>query len=65
MIHLRSITLREGETRPTGFPFSLPVVAAWPPLEFHSPVTILVGENGTGKSTVVEAIAVAAEMVTV
>jgi predicted ATPase len=65
MIHLRSITLREGDTRPTGFPFSLPVVSAWQPLEFRSPVTILVGENGSGKSTVVEALAVAAEMVTV
>ena len=65
MIHLRSLTLREGESRPTGFPFSLPVVAAWTSLEFRSPVTILVGENGSGKSTVVEAIAVAAEMVTV
>ena len=65
MIHLRSIALREGATRPTEFPFSLPVVAAWQPLEFRSPVTILVGENGSGKSTVVEALAVAAEMVTV
>jgi len=65
MIHLRSITLREGETRPTEFPFSLPVIAAWQPLEIRSPVTILVGENGSGKSTVVEALAVAAEMITV
>lgn len=29
-------------------------------LEFHSPVTFFVGENGTGKSTLLEAIAVAA-----
>lgn len=65
MIHLRSITLREGDTRPIEFPFSLPVVSAWQPLEFGSPVTILVGENGSGKSTVVEALAVAAEMITV
>lgn len=28
-------------------------------IEFHSPVTFLVGENGTGKSTILEAIAVA------
>ena len=30
------------------------------PLEFHAPVTFFVGENGTGKSTLLEAIAVAA-----
>lgn len=30
-------------------------------LEFHKPVTFLVGENGTGKSTLIEAIALASE----
>jgi predicted ATPase len=65
MIHLRTITLREGATRPKDFPFNLPVVASWQPLEFTAPVTILVGENGSGKSTVIEALAVAAEMITV
>ena len=42
-----------------GYPFSLPAVAALDQLEF-APVTVLVGDNGTGKSTIVEAIAVAA-----
>jgi len=65
MIHLRTVTLRAGETRPKEFPFNLPVVAGWQPLELNSPVTILVGENGSGKSTVIEALAVAAEMITV
>lgn len=38
----------------------LPVVAALTgaPLEFTAPVTVLTGENGTGKSTLVEALAV-------
>jgi len=65
MIHLRTISIREGETQPKEFPFNLPVVAGWQTLEFSSPVTILVGENGSGKSTVIEALAVAAEMITV
>jgi predicted ATPase len=65
MIHLRTITLREGKTRPKEFPFSLPVIADWQTLELSSPVTILVGENGSGKSTVIEALAVTAEMITV
>jgi predicted ATPase len=65
MIHLRSISLRDGDTRPKDFPFNLPVVAGWETLEFSSPVTMLVGENGSGKSTVIESLAVAAEMITV
>lgn len=41
------------------WPFTVPAVAdlAANGLEFNSPVTILVGDNGSGKSTVVEAIA--------
>ena len=65
MIHLRSVSLRDGETRPKSFPFNLPVVSGWEELTFQSPVTILVGENGSGKSTILESLAVAAEMVTV
>lgn len=41
------------------YPFSLPAVASLSEVEF-APVTILVGDNGTGKSTIVEALAVAA-----
>ncbi len=40
----------------------LPFICEYEPLEFDSPVTILVGENGTGKSTLIEGIAVAAGM---
>jgi len=39
-----------------GYPFDLPFVATLD-LELISPVTFFVGENGTGKSTLVEAIA--------
>ena len=42
------------------FPFSLPVVRNMKILKFHPKVTYFVGENGTGKSTFLEAIAVAA-----
>jgi predicted ATPase len=65
MIHLRSVALRDGETRPKTFPFNLPVVSGWEELTFSAPVTILVGENGSGKSTILESLAVAAEMITV
>ncbi|WP_425516381.1 AAA family ATPase, partial [Ligaoa zhengdingensis] len=39
--------------------FSLPAVKHLGRLELRQPVTFLVGENGTGKSTLLEAIAVA------
>lgn len=42
------------------FPFSLPAVRALDGLRFSAPVTFLVGDNGSGKSTVVEALAMAA-----
>jgi predicted ATPase len=40
-----------------GYPFDLPWLDAEFELEFTTPVTVLVGENGTGKSTLIEALA--------
>jgi predicted ATPase len=40
------------------YPFRLPVVRNLGTLELHRNVTFIVGENGTGKSTLLEAIAV-------
>jgi predicted ATPase len=62
MIHLKFITLRP--FKEAGFPFSLPILNDME-LTFAKPVTFFVGENGTGKSTLMESIACAAEMVTV
>ncbi len=42
------------------YPFSLPAIRHLDALVLHSKVTFFIGENGTGKSTLVEAIAVAA-----
>lgn len=42
------------------YPFSIPSVRDMGSIKFSSPVTFFVGENGSGKSTIVEAIAVAA-----
>lgn len=55
---LKRVSLRAElvpEDRP--YPFDLPWLAGDWALEFDQPVTILVGENGTGKSTLVEALA--------
>ena len=57
--HLRSIELlREGIASFDRYPFNLPAVRNLDHLELHPKVTFLVGENGTGKSTLLEALAV-------
>jgi predicted ATPase len=64
MLHLLSVSLRPlPETRI--FPFNLPILSGLGELKLTAPVTLFVGENGTGKSTLMEALACAAEMVTV
>jgi predicted ATPase len=56
---LRDVRLDEGRiTDPAAFPFALPAVRALKkPLGFHPQVTFFVGENGSGKSTILEALA--------
>ncbi len=41
------------------YPYCLPAIKSIDNLEFHPKVTFFVGENGTGKSTILESIAVA------
>ena len=48
---------RKDEHWGTGFPFDVPAVAAAAQLSLQRPVTLFAGENGTGKSTLIEAIA--------
>lgn len=44
------------------FPFSVPALREFESLDCNAPVTLFVGENGTGKSTLLEALAVAADL---
>ncbi len=48
--------------RPDEYPYCLPAVRHLKRLNFHPKVTFLIGENGTGKSTLMEAIAVACDL---
>lgn len=58
---IERVELRDDLERPAGYPFSIPAVRALERgLTLHPKVTFFVGENGSGKSTVLEAIAVAA-----
>lgn len=45
-----------------GFPHTLPFLQGFDSLSFKKPVTIFVGENGTGKSTLIETLAALMEL---
>ena len=58
--YIREIVLRRDQIPGfDAYPFSLPAVRNLDLLRFHPKVTFLAGENGSGKSTIVEAVAVA------
>lgn len=58
---VRSIALkREGIPSFQEYPFCIPAIRFLERLELHPRVTFFVGENGTGKSTLLEAVALAA-----
>jgi predicted ATPase len=68
MPHLRSVTFNAPlGTHATQFPFTIPAVQSLMgrTLAFTTSVTLLVGENGSGKSTVLEALARAIGSITV
>ena len=64
MLHLTKINFRPLPELKQ-FPFSLPLLQSLKEMTFDSPVTLFVGENGSGKSTILEALACAAEMIVV
>lgn len=53
--YLLGVRVKTERIESNDYPFNLPLVRALD-LQFSSPVTFFVGENGTGKSTVIEAI---------
>ncbi len=58
--YILSMELRKDKIESFGkYPFCLPAIKNLNELRFHPKVTFIVGENGTGKSTLLEAIAVA------
>lgn len=58
---IRNIQLeRNSNADNDNYPYNIPAVQQIDKLEFNNPVTFIIGENGTGKSTIIEAIAVAA-----
>lgn len=60
LIHLTMVQKIENRSYPRTYPFTVPTIHALDQITFTHPVTFLVGENGTGKSTLLEAIAATA-----
>lgn len=65
MIHLTSINIKSAVKKSAAFPFNVPAIRTFKKLDCNSPVTFLVGENGSGKSTFLEAIAAGVSSVVV
>ena len=61
--HITSVALHP-EKYPSDchYPFALPIFKQTKQMLFESPVTFFVGENGTGKSTFLEALAIASNI---
>lgn len=65
-MHLKFVEFRQASgAQSRQFPYSMPLVRSLTRIEFTTPVTIFVGENGSGKSTVMEALAAAIGSITV
>jgi predicted ATPase len=54
---LRHIGLKEERVSHGEHPFTIPIIENGLELTFETPVTFIVGENGSGKSSLLEAIA--------
>ncbi len=60
-LYLKKMKLRRNEIDSyQSYPFTLPAIRLLEEISFHPKVTFLVGENGMGKSTLLEGIAIAA-----
>ena len=57
-LYISEIIKNTDETNNSIYPFSLPIIKNLEKLKLESNITFFVGENGTGKSTLLEAIAV-------
>lgn len=60
MLFIKYVRLKEAGELPREYPCTVPALANFRELKFRRPVTFIMGENGMGKSTLLEAIAVKA-----
>lgn len=60
MIYIHKIINRKPASERTEYPYDIPAIRHLNDFEFKSEVTFIVGDNGSGKSTFVEALAICA-----
>jgi predicted ATPase len=58
-LHIKGLNIDWNKIAPYSYLREIPSIAGVEHLTFHKPITFFVGENGSGKSTMLEAIAVA------
>lgn len=63
-MHLLSLSYNSDNDN-SGYPFNTDMAKKLDTIEFNSPVTIFVGENGSGKSSLIESMAAAIESITI
>ena len=56
-LYLKSLEINKNEIPKDNYIYNLSVIKNFKKIEFKQPITIFVGENGLGKSTLIEAIA--------
>ena len=60
MIYIREIINKKPVEERTEYPYNIPGIRCLQEFEFKSNVTFIIGENGSGKSTFIEALAIRA-----
>ncbi|HLR91762.1 MAG TPA: AAA family ATPase [Atopostipes sp.] len=65
MLQLRSVQFNIPTQYKNTYPYNLPVLQQVKEIEFTKSVTILVGDNGTGKSTLLNMLAASGDMITI
>jgi predicted ATPase len=59
ILHIQYISLKDGIKKDLKkYPFVIPLIKNFKKITFNKPVTFIIGENGTGKSTLLEAFAI-------
>lgn len=60
MIYIKRLTITRPDSERISYPYNIPAIRSLHEFEFKSSVTFITGENGSGKSTFIEALAVCA-----